>query len=124
LFQDAVTSFIAMHREGSEAERNWAASDPATNRPATVAELFTNNEEVRFYRLLTLGMLIRMLEGEAAIGNGTPVIRGHLNAAKATFEGWASELESDLTMRVVPIRKLVAVQMGAVLAATRHLSGG
>lgn len=122
LFQDAVTSFIKMHNDGKEAQRNWATSDPATDRPATVAELFSSNEETRFYRLLTLGMLIRMLEGEAAIGNGTPAIRKHLKEARDTFETWASDLENDLTMRVVPIRKLVAVQLGAVLATAEHLA--
>src|SRR5690606_8427493 len=108
--------------DGKEAQRNWATSDPATDRPATVAELFSSNEETRFYRLLTLGMLIRMLEGEAAIGNGTPAIRKHLKEARDTFETWASDLENDLTMRVVPIRKLVAVQLGAVLATAEHLA--
>jgi hypothetical protein len=123
-FQDAVTSFIGMHKEGKDAQRNWAQNDPETDRPATVAELFTNNEEIRFFRLLSLGMLIRMLEGEAAIGNGTPAIRTHLGEAKATFEQWSSELERDLTMRVVPIRKLVAVQLGSVLALAEHLTRG
>lgn len=124
LFESAVTSFMQMQRESSQAERNWAETDPTTDRPATVAELFSSNQEVRFYRLLTLGMLVRMLEGEVAVGNGTPGIRAHLTEAKATFEQWASELEADLNVRVVPIRKLVAVQLGAVLAAARHLAGG
>jgi hypothetical protein len=124
LFESAVASFMKMQRESKSAERHWAETDPATDRPATVAELFSSNQEVRFYRLLTLGMLVRMLEGEVAIGNGTPAVRTHLTEAKATFEQWASELEADLNVRVVPIRKLVAVQLGAVLAAARHLAEG
>jgi hypothetical protein len=115
---------MKMQRESKTAERHWAETDPATDRPATVAELFSSNQEVRFYRLLTLGMLVRMLEGEVAIGNGTPTIRRHLTEALATFEQWAGELEADLNMRVVPIRKLVAVQLGAVLAAAAHLAEG
>lgn len=121
-FETAVSSFLKMHNEFRDAQRNWAKTDPDTDRPATVAELFTNNEEVRFYRLLVFGMLIRMLEGEVAIGNGTPEIREHLASARATFDAWSSEMEQDLEMRVIPIRKLVAVQMGAVLAAANHLA--
>lgn len=123
-FEAAVRSFMKMQRESRAAERYWAETDPATDRPATVAELFSSNQEVRFYRLLTLGMLVRMLEGEVAIGNGTPAIRSHLKEASETFERWARELEQDLDMRVVPIRKLVAVQLGAVLATAEHLATG
>ncbi len=121
-FESAVSSFMKMQRESKAAQRHWAESDPATDRPATVAELFSSNQEVRFYRLLTLGMLVRMLEGEVAIGNGTPAIRKHLQEALATFDQWTSALEADLNVRVVPIRKLVAVQLGAILAAASHLA--
>ena len=122
-FETAVGWFMKAIRESKDAQRHWAETDPATDRPATVAELFSNNQEIRFYRLLTMGMLVRMLEGEVTVGNGTPKIRRHLKEATATFETWARDLEADLNMRVVPIRKLVAVQLGAVLAAAGHLAG-
>jgi len=121
-FERAIGWFMKSQRESKDAERHWAETDPATDRPATVAELFSSNQEIRFYRLLTLGMLLRMLEGEVAIGNGTPTIRRHLKEAASTFEQWAGDLEADLNMRVVPIRKLVAVQLGAVLATAEHLA--
>jgi hypothetical protein len=121
-FESAVSAFMKLQRESKPAQRRWAETDPATDRPATVAELFSSNQEIRFYRLLTLGMLLRMLEGEAAIGNGTPAIRRHLAEASATFDQWASELEADLDVRAVPIRKLVAVQLGAILATANHLA--
>ncbi|MDQ3657557.1 MAG: peptidase [Chloroflexota bacterium] len=121
-FETAVGWFMKAVRESRDAQRHWAETDPATDRPATVAELFSSNQEIRFYRLLTMGMLVRMLEGEVAVGNGTPKIRMRLKEATTTFETWASDLEADLNMRVVPIRKLVAVQLGAVLAAADHLA--
>jgi hypothetical protein len=122
-FETAVGWFMKAQRESKNAERHWAETDPATDRMATVAELFSSNQEIRFYRLLTLGMLVRMLEGEVAVGNGTPSIRKQLKEAATTFDQWADDLEHDLNMRVVPIRKLVAVQLGAVLAAAGHLAG-
>jgi hypothetical protein len=67
-------------------------------------------------------MLVRMLEGEIAIGNGTPAIRKQLVEARQTFEAWADKLEGALNYRVVPIRKLVAVQLGSVLATANYLS--
>ena len=69
-----------------------------------MAEVFSSDQEVRFYRQLTLGMLVRMLEGEVAVGNGTPAIRQHLEEARATFDQWATELEADTEARPVPIR--------------------
>ena len=106
-----------------EAERNWAMTNPETERPATVAELFSNNESVQFYRLLGLGTLVRALEGQIGIGNGTPEIREHLTTARETFEAWSDKLENALDYRVVPIRKLVAVQLGAALATAEYLAG-
>jgi len=122
LFEDAVSSFCKMQAEAQDAERNWAETDPSTDRPATVAELFSSNQEGRFYRLLVLGMLVRMLEGETAVGNGTLKIREGLKEALEAFNTSASSLEADLDVRAVPIRKLVAVQLGSVLASAKYLS--
>jgi hypothetical protein len=121
-FQHSVEWWASLGK-GREAERNWATSSPETERPATVAELFSSIEQTQFYRLLGLGMLLRMLEGEIAIGNGTPAIRAQLAESTRVFEEWADRLEHSLRMRVVPIRKLVAVQLGAVLAAADYLVG-
>lgn len=120
-FQTSVEWWAGLAKS-REAQRNWAQTSEETNRPASVAEVFSNVVQTQFYRLLGLGMLLRMLEGEIAIGNGTPNIRKHLKESTATFEEWADKLESALNYRVVPIRKLVAVQLGAVLAAGSYLS--
>ena len=122
LFQDAISSFAHMHAESLSAERTWAESDPSTERMATVAELFSSNQEGRFYRLLVLGMLLRMLEGEINVGNGTPKIRNGYKEALAAFTESSSQLESELNYRAVPIRKLVAVQLGSVLASAQLLA--
>lgn len=121
-FEDAVTSFCKMQLEMEGADRHWVENDPSTARPATVAELFSANEEGRFYRLLVLGMLVRMLEGEVAVGNGTPKIREGLSEALDAFNHASTSLEADLDVRAVPIRKLVAVQLGSVLASATYLS--
>jgi hypothetical protein len=120
-FQVSVEWWASLS-ENREAELNWAKTDPSMERPATVAELFSNHEQTQFYRLLGLGMYLRMLEGEIAIGNGTPTIRQCLADAAKTFDEWCGKLESTLDMRAVPIRKLVAVQLGAILACGDYLA--
>jgi len=120
-FRTAVTAFNKDAATNAAAERNWAENDPDTDRPATVAELFSSRLESRFYRLLQVGMLVRMLEGEVAIGNGTPKIRKHLAETLEAFNAWADELEVELDYRVVPIRKLVAIHLGSTLAVASAL---
>ncbi|MDI3341658.1 MAG: M14 family zinc carboxypeptidase [Sphaerobacter sp.] len=121
-FERSVRSIVEDGTDMLEAQRRWARESPETDRPATVAELFSNNELVQFYRMLGIGMLVRMLEGEVAIGNGTPAIREHLVGARADFDRWCDRLESTLHYRAIPIRQLVAVQLGAVLATAQYLS--
>jgi len=61
-FRTAVTSFKDYGKKQYAAPRQWAETDPGTDRPATVAELFSDNQESEFYSLLQLGMLVRLLE--------------------------------------------------------------
>ncbi len=121
-FEHAVAWWIDAMGENRDTERNWARSNPDTDRPATVAELFSSDQEVQFYRLLSQGMLVRMLEGELAIGNRTPAIRAHHAEALANFNAWADRLENSLDYRVVPIRKLMSVQLGSMLATADYLA--
>lgn len=121
-FESAVRWWVETFGESREAERNWAKENPEADRPATVAEVFSSLQQTQFYRLLWQGMIVRMLEGEIAIGNGTPAIRKQLVDSRRIFEEWADKLEGGLEYRVVPIRKLVAVQLGSVLATAEHLS--
>ena len=106
-----------------EAERSWIESNPDMDRPATEAELFSNRIMPQFYRLCWQGLIVRMLQAEVATGNGTPAIRKTLTEATETFERWGAQLESELNFRTVPIRKLVAVQLGAIFAAAEYLAG-
>ncbi len=121
-FETTVRWWLDLEKQ-QDAERNWIASNPDMDRPATEAELFSNRVMPQFYRLCWQGLIVRMLQAELAIGNGTPAIRASLQEATETFERWGAQLESELNFRTVPIRKLVAVQLGAILAAAEYLAG-
>lgn len=121
-FERAIAGFIKQMAPHRQAQRTWAETDPSTDRPATVAELFSSDQETRFYTNLIQGMVVRMLAGEVATGNSAPVVRQQLTAAQAAFDDAATALEARLDYRAVPIRKLVAVQLGAVLAAAQNLA--
>jgi hypothetical protein len=121
-FRRTVDWWVNELGTNADAERNWARENADTDRPATVAELFSSQIMPQFFRLCWQGLIVRMLEGEVGIGNGTPGIRRELVAARDTFERWGAQLESELDFRTVPIRKLVGVQFGAVLAAAEYLA--
>lgn len=102
---------------------HWASSAEETARPATIAELFSSNDLVHVLRLRTCGQYLRLLEGEIGIGNGTAAIRAEHAAALAQFNAWCDAADAAGQGAVIPIRKLVAVQVGAALATAEWLRG-
>jgi hypothetical protein len=120
-FETTVRWWLDLEKR-QDAERSWIESNPDMDRPATVAELFSNRVMPQFYRLCWQGLIVRMLQAEIATGHGTPAIRQTLAAATDTFERWGAQLESELNVRTVPIRKLVAVQLGAILGVAAYLT--
>jgi hypothetical protein len=63
-------------------------------------------------------MLLRALEGELAVGNGTPVIRARARALAETHAAWCAEDQA--AERLIPIGDLVGIQYGAILAGAAH----
>lgn len=121
LISRAVISFLSMGKDYREVERKWAQSAEETNRPATQAEVFSNLLGNRFYRLLLLGMLARMLDDEISSGNTSENIRNSRDAARSYLIEQGAALEGDLNYRALPIRSLVGVQVCAGLATAAYL---
>jgi hypothetical protein len=120
-FRLSVEALIAEMGEYLEQVTAWAESSPDTDRPATVAEIFSSSDLPHLFRLRTGGQLVRMLEGEAAIGNVTPAIRAALDRARALFNEWCAEADAFEEGSPIPIRKLVAVQLAGALAMAEYL---
>jgi len=96
-----------------------------TAQVATVAEKSDNNIIQKFGRLFTFGMFIRMLDTTqtAAIGK-SPILATAHETVRTAFDKRSTELETELDYTVIPIQKLVRVQLGSALlsagyAATR-----
>ncbi|WP_204043168.1 M14 family zinc carboxypeptidase [Acrocarpospora phusangensis] len=96
------------------------AADPASDRPATAAERSSCRDLVHSYRLRFGGILLRALDGEIAIGNATPAIRRHARTLGETYEKWCADAESQTSDQTIPIKHLVALQYGAILAGAHH----
>jgi hypothetical protein len=99
------------------------ADEPAAQRPATVAELASCADVVHSFRLRYGGMLLRALDAELAVGNGTPTIREQRQRLTDTYAQWCELAEQATPAQPLPIRSLVATQYAAMLATARHAAG-
>lgn len=107
-----------------ESARKMAREDPDYRRPATVAEYFDSTTINKFYRLLAYGMLIRAHEHELekdpdAVKAG--LLTEGMQEAENLHEELAEELEKELDYQVIPIRKLVNIQLECGLKMLRHI---
>jgi len=126
-FREAIEENLRVMPENLEAKRNWAESSEELNKLATVSQKFDNYVIRRFYGMLSFGMFIRMIDYQLQNVN-TGEGKGKLEEVKLKVE---KELEKhnekllkDLNYEVIPIRKLVAVQLGAALATVEYLMKG
>jgi len=122
-FRVAIAEMLRTWQDRLLAYENWARTDPETERQATVAEKLDNLVIDRFYRLLSLGMFVRLLETQIEATGSSPGLGSALEAATNWFQERSSTLEADLDYSVIPIQKLVRVQLGCALVAAEHAAG-
>ena len=115
----AVFNGLKTRRHGNNSELSWARTSAAANEFATKSELFLHGTANDLNYLTDLGMIVRMLELELAVGVHPSVSRA-LDLARALFDEEAATFERSVAYRVLPIRSLVAIQLGAGLAAARY----
>ncbi len=119
-FRDFIEEYLKTYHQHLAAENNWARNDPKTTQMATIAEKFDNIEIRKFYRLFPLGMFIRLLQAQIEFTGKSPLLTSAHQIAGAAFEALADELGTDLSYTVIPIQKLVRVQLGSALMAAKY----
>ncbi|MEA4883251.1 MAG: M14 family zinc carboxypeptidase [Clostridia bacterium] len=123
-FYTAVYDNLKRIPAGIEAERNWAQTSEDLARPATQAETFDNLVISRFYDLLSMGMLLRLVRGElkrAGRNGETARLKEAENELDRAISRGCADLEKELNYRVVPIADLVRVQLGSGMLLAKHL---
>lgn len=113
-FRESVEYYLETFPDSITAEENWAKTAPELEREATIAEKFDNYQVSEFYRLLSLGLLYRMLKVEAESG-GNGKIESSLKNVEEELEQRAERLERELNYTVIPLDKLVKIQLAAGL---------
>ncbi|GAB3275106.1 M14 family zinc carboxypeptidase [Parasphingorhabdus pacifica] len=116
----AMECFLPFLRIAAEADRVRAGQEDAL-RPAVVAERFMVTATTHSTRVRFAGMLLSALGSEIARGNDAEVLRVEHARLTRVFDRWAAEADADVPPRPIPIRKLVGVQCGAMLATAADL---
>lgn len=119
--RSAAENFIKLSVDWRSQERLGAQANPDTLRPATVAEVFSNELSNPFYQYLVLGMFSRMLQDEVAAGNTEPIVMKIAIEAAEHLAKEGTEFEAKLNYRALPIQSLVGVQVVAGLATAAYL---
>ncbi|RLF24673.1 MAG: peptidase M14 [Thermoprotei archaeon] len=117
-FYESLKEFIRYGFEYLEAERKWATTDPKLERSATVAEAFDAIvERIYWSNMLMCGLMIRLMEDSIrkASGRGREVLRRCEDEVKGFFEKQVSMFERLSKYEVIPLRKTVTIQLGAIL---------
>ncbi len=113
----------------SDATRKMIAENPDFAKKATVAEKFDNLCASKFYKYLSYGQLLRANETELEkmdkAGEQNPEKRAALQKAfdimVKAHKDMTDELESEINYQVVPIRKLVYIQLACGLLTAEYL---
>ena len=121
-FRDFVEEFLRSYKHQLSAEEDWVNADPKSAETATVAEKFDNTWIRKFYKLFPLGMFIRLLEREMEAGSNSSLFSSIYTAAGDIFTRWIQEIETGLDYKVIPIQKLVRIQLGSALIAAKHVA--
>ena len=122
-FRDVIEETLGTALAELAAEESWARTDPKTAEMATVAEKFDSLVIRRSDRLFSLSMFVRLLDAQIAVTGESPSLSSAREAAKAAFEARSADLEAELDYTVVPIQKLVRVQLGSALLAADYAAG-
>jgi hypothetical protein len=108
---------------GLPEQDEYRASRDESDRAATAAEEQALSDIVHCFRLRYGGILLRALDGEIAVGNGTPGIRRERQKLSQIYDEWAEEGDGATPMPPAPIRGLVATQYGSILVTAAGLPG-
>jgi hypothetical protein len=119
----AVEGYIRITRPSLELEIGVTKTSSMYEGKATVSQAFDLNVSSRYYILLTISMIVRLCEEAISVH---PEKEIEITKIKNDLEKWIEqkikELLSDTKFEVIPIQKLVRVQIGSAFITLKNLS--
>lgn len=118
----AVGEYIRIKRPELELEINVTKTSSMYEGKATASQAFDLNISSRYYSLLMLSMIVRLCEEAISIH---PEKEIEITKIKNNLEKWIeqkiNELLSGIKFEVIPIQKLVRVQIGSAFITLENL---
>ncbi len=119
-YRDASASFISLLLKHQDGERAWASSPEIMGQEATVAQEAHALYVGPFYNMLTISMYRRALRAQLDKAPDAELERNY-RALDEKIESTLAGIEKGLKCTSVPIRDLVQIQYGALLAVIEGL---
>jgi len=120
-FYEVVVEYLQRTGYALEAERKWVETEPSMKRRATAAELFDSTVTRILEELCHYGILMRLLNESLLKATRKSTIKTCLRETKTRFEESFGEFEKKAEYEVIPIQKLVRVQLGSLLYSADYL---
>lgn len=121
-FPGMLSMYLRMAGGDLESQRAFIGQDERFLENCRASEAFSNVQMTRFYQLLNWGLMVRSAEFELS-RNGDPAIAKIKAEAEEILKREAEALEQELDYAVIPIKKLVGVQLECGLSILERLSG-
>ena len=119
----AVADYMRRTRPELDIGINDAKISSMYEGKATVSQAFDFNIASRYYSLLTISMIVRLCEDAISFH---PKNEGEINEIKNDFQKWAeqkiNELLEGIKIEVIPIQKLVRIQIGSFFITLENLA--
>ena len=129
-FYESFREYVGLYLSRLEAEKKWVerSQDPSLDRSATVAEAFDSYRKVYWYSLLRWGMAYRAVLAELNRRGLSPTERRVLeNLREEALNNIVRLFRTFDTLakyRVIPLRRLVSVQVASVLYTVMAVEQG
>ncbi len=121
-FLRSARAFAPAFGRIAESERA-RLEDPDTDREATVAEVFGNEQSAISLRLRFAGCLRRALAAEVAAGTAAPPLRRLHDEFEQRYERWCQRDANAPGLTPIPVERLVGVQLAALLTVVLARAG-
>ncbi len=117
-----VNATMNLYKTQLNLQLGLAKTSPEYDRMATIAEAFDSKYASKYFDLNTFSQLGRLCEESYRLHPNHPELRNYQKQVEDKVEHRMKSLMSKVNLEVIPIRKLVRVQVGSGLIALKYIS--
>ena len=126
VFVKIVRRSLDERKRTYDTELNFARQNEENKKPCKVSEEFDNAIVTKFYYMLSWGSLIRGAKYELSSRAGTPeeeMLKDVIRVMEEKLKALSAEVEEKTQYSVVPIKRLVGVQLESGMIVADYLRG-